>query len=38
MAKRREEMGAVFIDMSKALKMEDYPELEVGLKYNYMSL
>jgi hypothetical protein len=34
MANRR----AVFIDMSKALKIKDYPGVEVGLRYNYMSL
>lgn len=29
--------GEVFIDVITALKMEDYPGVEVGLKYNYTS-
>lgn len=38
MAKRGEDTEADFIDMSKTLKMEDYPGVEVCLKCNYMSL
>lgn len=37
MAKKKWE-GVVLIDVIKALMMEDYPGLGVGLKYNYMSL